>query len=120
VIGLGPSAASVRHGHGVERRSNPRGLDSWAEGGAPSVEHLDATRAAAEGLWLGLRRLRGLDVAAFLARFEVDRPWLEARTARQRQLGNLEWIDDGARLRVAPGRWLWHDTIAVDLLQQGA
>lgn len=107
VIGLGPSAASVRHrGAMVERRSNPRGLDAWERGDPPSEERLSGTRAAAEGLWLGLRRLRGLDVNAFLARFEVDRAWLEARTARQRQLGNLEFVDDGARLRVAPERWL--------------
>jgi oxygen-independent coproporphyrinogen-3 oxidase len=118
VIGLGPSAASVRHrdGSSVERRNNPRGLEAWAAGAAPEVESQQGAQAAAEGLWLGLRRLRGLDVAAFSARFGVDRPWLEARIARQRQLGNLEWVDDGARLRVAPGRWLWHDTIAVDLL----
>lgn len=104
----------------VERRSNPRGLDAWERGDPPSEERLSGTRAAAEGLWLGLRRLRGLDVNAFLARFEVDRAWLEARTARQRQLGNLEFVDDGARLRVAPERWLWHDSVAVDLLDQPA
>ena len=118
VIGLGPSAASVRHCEraSVERRSNPRGLDAWGSGEPAIVERLDGEQAAAEGLWLGLRRLRGLDVNPYLARFGVDRAWLEARTARQRQLGNLEWLDDGARLRVAPGRWLWHDTIATDLL----
>lgn len=121
VIGLGPSAASVRHEHDeqgpiVERRSNPRGLDAWAQGEASSDERLQGTQAAAEGLWLGLRRLRGLDVSAYLTRFDVDRPWLEARTARQRQLGNLEFLDDGARLRVAPSRWLWHDTIATGIL----
>jgi oxygen-independent coproporphyrinogen-3 oxidase len=118
VIGLGPSAASVRHRAGpiVERRHNPRGLAAWVAGAAPELEQQQGTQAAAEGLWLGLRRLRGLDVAAFSTRFGVDRPWLEARIARQRQLGNLEWTDDGAGLRVAEGRWLWHDTIAVDLL----
>ncbi|MFO7564424.1 MAG: coproporphyrinogen-III oxidase family protein [Enhygromyxa sp.] len=125
VIGLGPSAASVRHGRGqggavVERRSNPRGLEPWVESlvgsEAPILERLEGTQAAAEGLWLGLRRLRGLPVGAFLARFGVERSWLEARIARQLRLGNLEWADEGARLRVAPGRWLWHDTIAVDVL----
>jgi oxygen-independent coproporphyrinogen-3 oxidase len=120
VIGLGPSAASVRHGHEqgpiVERRSNPRGLDAWARGEASSDERLEDTQAAAEGLWLGLRRLRGLDVSAYRARFGVDQAWLEARTARQRELGNLEFLDNGARLRVAPSRWLWHDTIATGLL----
>jgi hypothetical protein len=60
--------------------------------------------------------LRGLDVSAYRARFGVDRAWLEARTARQRELGNLEFLDDGARLRVVPSRWLWHDTIATGIL----
>lgn len=121
VIGLGPSAASVRHRTEpgaaiVERRSNARGLAVWAGEAAPTVERLVGEQAAAEGLWLGLRRLRGLDVNGFLARFGVDRPWLEARVARQVRLGNLEWTGDGTLLRVAPGRWLWHDTIAVGLL----
>jgi oxygen-independent coproporphyrinogen III oxidase len=143
VIGLGPSAASVCHrrepdgdagGAGaavVERRSNPRGLGPWASwagravaaggesggpGPEPSVERLVGEQAAAEGLWLGLRRLRGLDVASFEARFGVGRPWLEARIARQLALGNLEWCDAGQGLRVAGERWLWHDSIAVDLL----
>ncbi len=118
VIGLGPSAASVHHEQQcVMRRSNPRGLGAWAEGAEPSRERLAGDRAATEGLWLGLRRLRGLDVEDFLARFGVDRPWLEARIARQIELGNLEWADGGALLRVAPGRWLWHDSIAIDVLE---
>ena len=133
IIGLGPSAASVSHGREghhrgaqtiVERRSNARGLGSWATSGAtfgaagaqPTIERLEGSRAASEGLWLGLRRLRGLTVEAFLARFGVDRAWLEARVARQVALGNLEWLADNRVLRVAPGRWLWHDSIAIDLL----
>jgi oxygen-independent coproporphyrinogen-3 oxidase len=46
----------------------------------------------------------------------VDLSWLQARIARQLELGNLELRDGGAVLAVAPGRWLWHDSIAVDLL----
>jgi len=121
VLGFGPSAASVRHREGqgggvVERRSNPRGLGPWAAEAAPVVEQLGGSRAAGEGLWLGLRRLRGLDVNRFFARFGVDRRWLEARVARQLRLGNLEWADPDT-LRVAPGRWLWHDSIAADLIE---
>ena len=117
VVGLGPSAASVRTGAvptGVERRNNPRGLEAWAAGAPPAMERLEGAQAAAEGLWLGLRRLRGIDADAFQARFGVDRAWLDARVSRQVALGNLEWA--GAVVRVAPGRWLWHDSIAVDLL----
>ena len=123
VLALGPSGASVelrRGSSGVEviRRRNRRGLDAWlADPGAseePS-ETLVGEVAAGEALWLGLRRLDGFEVGPWLARFGVDRAWLDARTANQVQRGNLEWIAD-TTLRVAPGRWLWHDDIAADLL----
>ena len=117
VLGLGPSAASVRHSSaGLERRVNPRGLDSWLADEAPSVERLEREGAAGEGLWLGLRRLDGVEISAFFARFGVDERWLEARIERQLQLGNLALDASGGRLAVAPGRWLWHDAIAVDLV----
>jgi oxygen-independent coproporphyrinogen-3 oxidase len=118
VVGFGPSAASVRHGRGVvERRSNVRGLSAWLDDPAsPERERLEGERAAAEGLWLGLRQLGGLDVGRYLERFAVDRRSLHARIARQLELGNLELREGGAVLAVAPGRWLWHDSIAVDLL----
>lgn len=120
VVGLGPSAASVHHGPGtVDRLGNPRGLAAWRSGEAPTHERLAGERAAAEGLWLGLRRLPGLDVGVYQRRFGVDDHWLGARIARQIALGNLEWFErpDGARcLRVAGDRWLFHDTIAADLL----
>lgn len=117
-LGLGPSAHSARFGAdgSVERRGNLRGLPAWlADPSAGEVERLDAHAAAVEGLWTGLRYLPGIDVAAYLARFPaVDRGWIEARTRRQRERGNLELGADV--LRVAPGRWLWHDAIAADLL----
>jgi oxygen-independent coproporphyrinogen-3 oxidase len=123
VVGFGPSAASVRHelaarGLGVvERRVNVRGLAAWLNDPAsPEQERLEGDRAAAEGLWLGLRQLGGLDVARYLERFAVDRSWFQARIARQLELGNLQLREGGAVLAVAPGRWLWHDSIAVDLL----
>lgn len=119
-VGLGPSAASARHGAdgSVARRTNPRGLERWrAEpGAAAEEERLDPAAAAAEGLWLGLRALDGVDVAAFVRRFPaLDAAWVRARVAPQVERGNLEWAD-GAILRVAAARWLWHDEIGTALL----
>lgn len=118
-VGLGPSAHSARFAPGgaVRRRGNPRGLAAWAAAEPPEEEALGAREAAVEGLWVGLRRLAGVDVDAYLRRFAaVDRAFVERRCARQVGLGNLEWSADGRVLRVAPGRWLWHDTIGADLL----
>jgi len=117
-VGLGPSAHSARFGAdgSVVRRGNRRGLATWlADPSAGEREQLDGPAAAVEGLWTGLRYLPGIDVAAYLARFPaVDREWIAARTRRQQERGNLE-LEHGV-LRVAPGRWLWHDAIAADLL----
>lgn len=118
-LGLGPSAHSaVFHRDGsLLRRGNRRGLRPWLEDPGPAGELDPQTpiAAAAEGLWTGLRHLPGLDLPAFLARFPaVDRDWIATRTRKQVARGNLELSDD--TLRVAPGRWLWHDSIAADLL----
>ena len=117
-VGLGPSAHSATYAAdgSVRRRGNRRGVDVWlADPSAGESEQLDAHAAAVEGLWTGLRFLPGIDLAAYLRRFPaVDAGWIAARTRRQRDRGNLELGADV--LRVAPGRWLWHDAIAADLL----
>ena len=118
-LGLGPSAHSAVFAAdgSVRRRGNRRGLAAWlADPATPGeLDVREPLAAAAEGLWTGLRHLPGLALAPFLARFPaVDRAWLEQRTRRQLRLGNLELGE--ATLRVAPGRWLWHDTISADLL----
>lgn len=119
-LGLGPSAHSARHGAdgSVVRRGNRRGLAAWLADPSPAeVERLEPEAAAIEGLWTGLRYLRGLDVAAYLAAFPAaSRRWIEARARRQLLRGNLRWVEDGAVLQIAPGRWLWHDSISADLL----
>jgi oxygen-independent coproporphyrinogen-3 oxidase len=117
-LGLGPSAHSAVYAAdgSLVRRGNRRGLAAWlAEPAGPAeLDVQDAVAAASEGLWTGIRHLPGLDVAAFLRRFPaVDRAWIEARVRRQIGLGNLVFADT---LRVAPGRWMWHDAIAADLL----
>ncbi|HEY0135388.1 MAG TPA: coproporphyrinogen-III oxidase family protein, partial [Nannocystis sp.] len=118
-LGLGPSAHSAVYAAdgSVTRRGNLRGLPAWqADPATPAeIDPQDPTAAAAEGLWTGLRHLPGLDLAAFLARFPaVDRAWIEGRTRKQVARGNLELA--GGVLRVAAGRWMWHDAIAADLL----
>ena len=118
-LGLGPSAHSAVYSRdgSLVRRGNQRGVTPWLgdPGAAGELDPQSPVAAAAEGLWTGLRHLPGLELAAFLARFPaVDRPWIAARTQRQRARGNLE--QDEQILRVAPGRWLWHDSIAADLL----
>ncbi len=118
-LGLGPSAHSAVYSAdgSVTRRGNLRGLPAWqADPAKPGeMDPQDPAGAAAEGLWTGLRHLPGLDLAAFLARFPaVDRAWIDARTRKQVARGNLEF--EGGLLRVAAGRWLWHDAVAADLL----
>ncbi len=120
-LGLGPSAASATYGAdgSVARRTGPRGFGVWAKdpGRAGAVEHLDGTQAAAEGLWLGLRRLEGMDVKAYLDRFPaVDRAWLDRRIATQLERRNLVWDERKAVLRVARDRWLLHDDICAALV----
>ena len=116
-VGVGPSAASARYAAdgAVVRRTNPRGLESWRSGALPEVERLDATAAAAEGLWLALRTMDGVDLDRFLARFTaVDESWVRARTDGRVRTGDLVW--QGRRLVVALGRWLVLDAIAADVL----
>lgn len=130
--GIGPSASSASYdrdasGGSVARRTNPRGLDAWLSGvrlkgsEAFEVELLRGEAAAGEALWLGLRRLGGIELAEFFTRFtQVDLGWLKRRIDRQLELGNLEYCDDKRALRVAPGRWAWHDSIAIDLVASDA
>ncbi len=118
-LGLGPSAHSAVYAAdgSLTRRGNLRGLPAWREhpGRAAEIDPQDPRAAAAEGLWTGLRHLPGLELAAYLARFPaVDRAWIDARTRKQVARGNLEY--SATHLRVAAGRWLWHDAIAADLL----
>jgi oxygen-independent coproporphyrinogen-3 oxidase len=118
-VGLGPSAASATYGSaGTVRRANRRGFQNWLDrpSEAAEVERLTPRASAAEGLWTGLRVLSGLSVQSLLRRFPaVDRNWLDQRTSRQIELGNLVWQDQDT-LVVRAGRWLFHDSIAVDLM----
>jgi oxygen-independent coproporphyrinogen-3 oxidase len=117
VLALGPSGTTSRHRRGrTERYRAPRGWDAWrASPGGGETESLSGEAAAAEALWLGLRRLDGVDIIAFLQRFSaIDAAWLDARIARQRALGNL--VEQDGRLAVDPQRWLHHDSITAALI----
>lgn len=118
-LGVGPSAHSARYDvrGSVQRWGRRRGLRNWL--GSPSEvvdpETLDGEQAASEALWLGLRRLDGLGLDAFLRRFPaVDRDWVLSRTSRLRERGLLRLSAD--RLCVSDGAWLMHDNIAHELL----
>ncbi len=115
-LGLGPSAHSARHeGPAVHRRGNARGIDAWARGEF-NEERLDEEAAAGEALWLALRRLEGVRLEDLARRFPVvDRAWVEARAAGALRRGNLRWAP-GDRLELGPGRWLWLDEIAAELV----
>jgi len=117
-VGLGPSAASATFtADGVVRRSNPRGLAAWGSGGDPQIDALGPEEAAQEGLWIGLRLLRGIEVDTFLRAFPgVDRRWIERRVELPLRRGNVEWTGEGRVLRVHPRRWLWHDTVGEAIL----
>lgn len=120
-VGLGPSAHSARYfaDGSVLRRGNVRGVSRWLEapGVAGESERLGPEEAAIEGLWTGLRDLRGFAVDNYLRRFpNVSREWIARRVRRQVERGNLCWTEAGTRLQIAPGRWYWHDSIAADLL----
>lgn len=128
VLAVGPSGTSAQHGAAgdppgaVRRRRNPRGLTAWAGGEAPDIETLAGEDAAGEAAWLGLRRLAGLDLATLERRFAGSgiaprgwAEWLEARAPRAFARGNLRWVT-AERLAFGPGRWMWHDEVAEELV----
>lgn len=74
-VGVGPGAASHRNG---TRTTNLKPVEAWAKAvlggrtGAGSAETLSPRQRAGEALWLGIRRARGIDLAAVGARLGID------------------------------------------------
>lgn len=118
-LGLGPSAHSARYDAvgQVQRWGQLRGLASWLAEPfrLAHQETLTGDASASEALWLGLRRLDGLAVSEFLQRFpQIDRSWVQRKTARLRSRGLLGQAQD--LLFVSPEHWMMHDEIAHELL----
>ncbi len=97
--GLGVSAHAYTNG---ERRSNSRNISAYAEAiertGSAVVERnvLALRERVSEAAFLGLRRIEGIDLAAFSARYGVD---LTVEFA-----AGLEPLFDAGLLRIDDGR----------------
>ena len=113
VLGLGVSAASLL---GEQRFQNHRALSDWqraVEAGESPIaehEHLDADQIRREWLFLGFRRLQGIDRAGFEARFGAPPETFFAREIAE--LRTLELIHDSEGcLRLTPHGLLFADEV---------
>jgi oxygen-independent coproporphyrinogen-3 oxidase len=122
VLGLGPSAAGLLQ----ERRlHNARELARWAEAIAAGKlaleldEPLDDDAQRRETLYLGLRRLEGVSLDAFVARFG-RRPehWLGRELDELRALDLI--CDSDGRLRLSERGLLFADEVFLRLVESEA
>ncbi|MCU0862734.1 MAG: radical SAM family heme chaperone HemW [Planctomycetes bacterium] len=120
-VGVGPGASSHRAG---VRATNLKPVETWARAalaGLPcsgSAETLRPLQRASEGVWLGIRRRDGVDLAAIEQRIGVSvltsfAPIIE----RQTRAGWVEF--DGSRLRLTSTGLLLADRIGGDYLGAG-
>jgi oxygen-independent coproporphyrinogen-3 oxidase len=121
VLGLGPSAASLI---GRQRFQSARGLDEWRRALARAElawsEHaqLDPDVERREALYLGLRRIDGVDLAAYAARYgAAPANWFPAELAGLEDRGLIETVDGSLRL-TARGR-LFADEVFLALVEPG-
>lgn len=106
-IGIGAGAAGKWDAEdgGVHRYSNIRSPEKYMAKvetsgfAAEDVEHLTSEKAAAEAVWLGLRRKDGIDRERFRARFGVD-AWerFAPELSEWQASGHLELTDQEFRL----------------------
>jgi oxygen-independent coproporphyrinogen-3 oxidase len=121
VLGLGPSAASLI---GSRRFQNARGLDEWRrrleQGGLAWSEQarLEPDAERREALYLGLRRIDGVDLAAYAARYGAEPGhWFADELG---ELGARDLIETrGGCLRLTARGRLFADEVFVALVEPG-
>jgi oxygen-independent coproporphyrinogen-3 oxidase len=119
VLGLGPSAASLV---GVRRLQNSRSLADWqrrlAEGRLAWAEHteLEADTERREALYLGLRRIEGVDLAGYAARYGAAPEQLFPAELAELRARDLIELDAGALRLSARGR-LFADEVFLALVE---
>lgn len=116
--GFGPGAASYVRG---TRRTNHRSVTNWlkrvlaGDSGVGDSETLSPEERAREALWLGLRRVCGIERATFAARFGIELDALAA--AELPRLVSAGWIDDDTRsIRLTRAGRFMADSVAAAFL----
>ncbi|MFT4515168.1 MAG: oxygen-independent coproporphyrinogen-3 oxidase [Planctomycetota bacterium] len=117
-VGVGPGACS--HHDGI-RVTNIKPLDAWVDAAlagltcTSSAETLRPMQRAAEALWLGIRRTKGVNLAATEKRLGLDmRAMFEPLVARQQREQMVEY--DGSMLRLVGEGLLLADQVGGDYL----
>lgn len=120
-VGVGPGASSHRRGH---RSTNLKALDPWvraALGGTPTAataEVLAPAQRAGEGVWLGIRRRDGVDLAGLERRIDFAvREMFAPIVDRQVRAGHV--LREGDRIRLTDAGVLLADSIGADYLVAG-
>ncbi|MEZ6131977.1 MAG: radical SAM family heme chaperone HemW [Planctomycetaceae bacterium] len=115
---FGPGAARYVSGtRSTNARSVVRWINSWANH-IPvfqESEHLSPEEKAREAIFLGLRRIQGIDLAAFQTRFGIDARSIEPQHLQNHMTTGLLEIVDGALRLTNEGRFL-ADTVVGDFV----
>jgi oxygen-independent coproporphyrinogen-3 oxidase len=113
-FGFGPGAASYRGG---VRRTNHRSVTTWirrvlsGKSGTQMEEQLSPEDRAREAIWLGLRRIQGINRSTFRDRFGMDLD--ELAGDRIRDLADRGLImDDGHGVRLTREGRMLADSVA--------
>ncbi len=121
-VGVGPGASSHRNG---VRHTNLKTIEAWATAAlagvppAASAETLTARQRLGEALWLGIRRMDGIDVAAAERRIGLAAaPLLGGVMDEQVKRG---WIQrDGSNIRLTDEGLLVADVVGSAYLMPGS